>query len=191
MNVTVKQGSIQSLKAALEGTTRTLKKELRVAVNATAKKSKSIINKEIRKELAVTAKVVNPTIRVKRVASGDSLSASVQVDKTKRISLREFGARQTKAGTSYRVSKTRGRKTIPGAFQGPKPGVMKASWRGHVFKRVGKTRLPIVKLFGPSPWGVMVKGDKLEPSKEQTREELQKQIERRVRFITLKKTGAI
>jgi hypothetical protein len=191
MNVTVKPGSVASLKQALKDTTRKLQAELRVAVNATANKSKSIINKEIRSELATTAKAVNQTIRVKSKAQVDNITATVEVKKTARISLREFGARQNKSGTSYRISKSQGRKTVKGGFQGPKPGVMKASWRGHTFKRVGQTRLPIVKLFGPSPWGVMTKGDKLGPSEEQIQAELSKQIERRVRFITLKKTGAI
>ena len=191
MNVTVKASSVASLKKALEGTSRKLKAEMRIAVNATANKSKSIINKEIRSELATSAKAISPTIRVSRKAAGDELSATVEVKKTGRISLREFGARQGKKGTSYKVSKTKGRKTIPDAFQGPKPGVMKASWRGHVFRRVGKTRLPIVKLFGPSPWGVMTVGNKLGPSKEQTQAELEKQVQRRIRFVTLTKSGAI
>ena len=56
---------------------------------------------------------------------------------------------------------------------------------------VGKSRLPIVKLHGASPFGVMTKGKKLGPSVEATQAELEKQIQRRVRFITLKKTGAI
>lgn len=191
MNVTAKASSVASLQKALEGTSRKLKAEMRIAVNATANKSKSIINKEIRTELATSAKAINQTIRIKRKAAGNELSATVEVKKTGRISLREFNARQGRNGTSYKVSKTKGRKTIPEAFQGPKPGVMKASWRGHVFKRVGKTRLPIVKLFGPSPWGVMTVGQKLGPSKEQTRAELEKQVQKRIRFITLKKSGAI
>ena len=191
MNVTIKQSSLDSLISALKDTERKLKKELQVAVNATANKAKSIINKEIRSELATTATAINSTIRIKRKATNDLPSASVEVKKTARISLREFGARQTKVGVSAKISKTRGRKTYAGAFQGPKPGLMKASWRGHVFKRVGKSRLPIVKLHGASPFGVMTKGKKLGPSVEATQAELEKQIQRRVRFITLKKTGAI
>lgn len=191
MIVGVDSASVNSLKAALKDTTRKLKAELKIAVNATAKKSKSIINKEIRSELAVTAKVVAPTIRILTTATDANISATVEVKKTSRIPLRDFGARQTKAGVTFKTSKTRGRKTVQGAFQGPKPGVMKASWRGRVFKRVGKTRLPIVQLFGPSPFGVMTKGKKLGPSKEQTQAELEKQIQRRVRFITLKKAGTI
>ena len=191
MNITVKQSSLDSLKAAIEGTTRKIKSELRVAINATAAKSKSILNKEIRSELAVTAKVVSSTIRTKRKSEGNDLSATVEVKKTARISLKEFGARQGKKGTSYKISKTKGRKTISDAFQGPKPGLMKASWKGNVFKRAGKARLPIVKLYGPSPFGVLTKGKKLEPSLKQTEAELVKQVQRRIRLITLKKTGAI
>lgn len=191
MNVTVKAASVASLKAAIKDTTRKLQAELRVAVNATANKSKSIINKQIRSELAVTAKVVNQTIRIKRKAAGSELSATVEVKKTARISLREFGARQGAKGTSYKISKTKGRKTIPDGFQGPKPGVWKASWRGHVFKRLGKSRLPIAKLYGPSPFGVMTVGNKLGPSKEETQAELEKQVQKRIRFVIKKKLGEI
>jgi hypothetical protein len=191
IGVSVNQTSLNGLKLAIKNTKTTLRRELRIAVNATAKKAKSIINKQIRSELAVTAKVVDKTISVKAEATEVQLSAKVTVRKTSRIPLRDFGARQTRAGVSAKVSKTGGRKTISGAFQGPKPGVMKSSWRGRVFKRLGKTRLPIVQLFGPSPWGVMTVGKQLGPSKEQTQAELEKQVQRRIRFITLKKSGAI
>jgi hypothetical protein len=191
IGVSVNQASLNGLKLAIKNTKTTLRRELRIAVNATAKKAKSIINKQIRSELAVTAKAVDSTIRVKADATEVQLTATVTVRKTSRIPLRDFGARQTRAGVSAKVSKTGGRKTISGAFQGPKPGVMKSSWRGRVFKRLGKTRLPIVQLFGPSPWGVMTVGKQLGPSKEQTQAELEKQVQRRIRFITLKKSGAI
>ena len=191
IGIGVNAASLASLKQAIAGTKATLRKELKIAVNATAKKAKSIINKEIRSELATTAKVINDTISIKTTATDTELSATVEVKKTARISLREFGARQTKTGVSYKISKTKGRKTVSGGFQGPKPGLMKASWRGHAFKRVGSTRLPLVKLHGPSPYGVMVVGKKLQPSEEQTQAELEKQVQRRIRFITLKKTGAI
>ena len=68
---------------------------------------------------------------------------------------------------------------------------MKASWRGNAFIRVGKTRLPIRKLLGPSPWGVFVVGKKIGPSAQQIEAELKKQIDRRIRFILLKQSGAI
>ncbi len=184
MRVSVKTGSLASLKQAIEGTSRTLKKELRVAVNATAKKSKSIINKEIRSELPASAKSINSLINVTRLASGDIISATVRVDKSKRLVINAFNNRQTKAGVTAKISKTRPRTLIRGAFKVNR-------WGGQVVVRKGKERGPLRTPKGPSPWGVLTKGKKLEPAKDQTQAELKKQIERRIKFITLKKTGAI
>ena len=184
MNITVKSASLASLKAAIEGTTRKLKSELRIAVNATAAKSKSILNKEIRTELALPAKAVNSLIAVKRKASGDNISSTVEVKKSKRPPITQFSHRQTKAGVSAKISKTRPRTVI-------KSGFKVAKWGGQVVVRTGKERGPLRTPRGPSPVGVLLKGKKLEPSLAQTEAELIKQVERRVRFITLKKTGAI
>jgi len=192
MNITVDSASAARLKAAIEGTAKELKKELRIALNYTAKKAKSLTSKVVRDELAHVKKSdVDFTMKVHLIEGESSLTASLEVKKTDRISLRFFKPKQTKVGVSYQISKRGGRKTVAGAFQGPRPGLMKASWKGNAFRRKGKGRLPIAKLRGPSTWGVMTKGKKTGPSIELIDAELQKQIERRVRFITLKKTGAI
>lgn len=179
------------MKAAIEGTGRQLRKEMAAAVNATAKRSQSIIAKQISKELAVAQKDIKATIKQSRRAGELDISATVEVRKDARLGLNRFGARQTKKGVSVRISKSKGRTVIPGAFQGPKPGLMKASWRGNAFKRVGKSRLPIVKLKGPSTWGVFVVGKKIGPSAEETEAELKKQVDKRIRFLLLKQAGTI
>jgi len=74
---------------------------------------------------------------------------------------------------------------------GPRPGANKASWRGNAFKRVGKSRLPIQIQKGPSPWGVFVKREMTKQVEATANAELKKQVERRIRFINLKKTGAV
>lgn len=179
------------MKASIENTGKQLRKELAIAVNATAAKSKSIIAKQIGKELAVAQKDIKTTISQSRRAGELDISATVEVKKEKRLGLNKFGARQTKKGVSYKVSKSKGRSFIQGAFQGPKPGLMKASWKGNVFKRVGKSRKPIVKLKGPSTWGVFVVGKKIGPSTAETEQELKKQVDRRIRFLLLKQAGTI
>lgn len=184
MNITVKQSSLDSLKAAIEGTTRKIKSELRIAINATATKSKSILNKEIRSELALPAKAVNSLIGIKRKASGDDISATVEVKKSKRPRITQFSHRQTKKGVSAKVSKSRPRTVIASAFKVNR-------WGGQVVLRKTKARGPLRTPRGPSPFGVLTKGKKLEPSLKQTEAELIKQVQRRIRFITLKKTGAI
>lgn len=187
----VEPSHITRMKEAIADTGRQLRKELAIAANAAARKGKSVVNKQIRTELVIKAKDLRPTIRMGRKANTDDITTSVSVSKTQRISLREFGARQTRKGVSYRVSKSSGRRTATGAFQGPSPKVRLVRWRGHVFTRLKKTRLPIAKLYGPSAWGVFVVGKKIDPSTEQIQAELVKQVERRIRFILLKKSGEI
>lgn len=191
MRVTIDPGQIAAMKAAIENTGRNLRKELAVACNATAAKGKSIIAKQIGKELATPQKNIRATISQSKKAKDTDISATLEVRKDRRISLKEFGARQTKAGVSYKISKSKGRKTVPGAFQGPKPGSINVRTKGNVFKRVGKSRLPIVKLMGPSSWGVFVVGKKQGPSVTEIEAELKKQIDRRIRFIALKASGTI
>lgn len=191
MRITVNPRKLQALKDAVHGTAMNMRREFATVLNKTAKAGERIIAKEVATELATPIKVIAKTIRQRKRAAPDDLKSSVEMGKTKRIPLREFGARQTRAGTSYKISRSKGRKTIRGAFQGPKPGVMKASWRGNVFRRVGKMRLPIVKLYGPSPWGVAVVGRKVEPSRNQIQAELNKQINRRLDYILKKKSGVI
>ncbi len=191
MRITIDPTQIARMKKAIEDTGRSLRKELAVACNATASKGKSIIAKQISKELATPQKNIRATISQSRKAKDTDISATLEVRKDRRISLKEFGARQTKAGVSYKISKSRGRKSIPGAFQGPRPGRINVKTKGNVFKRVGKARLPIVKLYGPSSWGVFVVGKKQGPSVDEIEAELKKQIDRRIRFIGLKASGAI
>lgn len=196
MRVTIDPGQIAAMKAAIENTGRNLRKELAVACNATAAKGKSLIAKQIGKELATPQKNIRATISQTRKAKDTDISATLEVRKDRRISLKEFGARQTKAGVSYKISKTRGRKSIKSAF-------VVNSLGGHVFVRegakvkaskgryAGKMRQPIYKKYGPSSWGVFVVGKKQGPSVTEIEAELKKQIDRRIRFIALKASGTI
>lgn len=179
------------MKAAIEGTGKKLRVELAIAVNATAAKGKRIIAKAIGQELATAQKNIVKEIGTGKKANANEISTTVEVKKTGRIPLRDFGARQTKKGVSAKISKSKGRKMYDGAFQGPRPGLMNARWRGRVFKRLGKTRLPITQLMGPSAWGVFVVGKKISPSAKQTQDELKRQVDRRIRFLLLKKSGTI
>lgn len=191
---TVNDRKIKELSKLLKGNAKKLNREIATAVNATAKKTESSMAKQVGQELATSQKNIKTTIKIVKKADKSGAtrpSAIVRQLQTKRLPLRDFGARQNKKGTSYKVSKTAGRKLIAGAFQGPKPGAMKSSWRGRVFKRVGKGRLPIVQLFGASPWGVFAKRKLKQPTVRESKLELRKQLERRIRFIKLKQSGAI
>jgi hypothetical protein len=191
LNVKIPGDMLKKLEKATKDAGRKLPSEMATVLNAVAKKTKTEMSKQVRQELAAPAKAVNETLSQSRKASQGQLGATVTLSKTKRIPLRDFGARQTKLGVSYKTSKTEGRRFVASAFQGPKPGLMKASWRGRVFKRVDKSRLPIVQLFGPSPWGVFVKRKMTRKTIADTEKELTKQMDKRIKFLILKSTGAI
>ena len=191
ISVSVNSAEVQALARVLDGNAKEFRKQMAIAVNKVAGNAQKQIAKEVGKEIATPQKVIKTTISVKRAKVGVSPTATVTQKKTSRISLREFGAKQNKQGTTYKISKKGGRSLVAGAFQGPKPGVINVRTRGHVFKRTGKERLPIQKLMGPSPWGVTVKNKIDEVVVKFSRADLLKQIKERTRFLGLKKSGAI
>ena len=102
----------------------------------------------------------------------------------KRIPLINFGARQLKAGTSYRIAKAGPRKRIQSAFI----QTMQSGHRG-VFRRYRETtkRLPIVQLYGPSVGAVFEGAGRL--AKEVQREaykKLEKNIDDQVKLALSK-----
>ena len=167
-----------------------LAREIIIAVNATAKKTRTTMNREVRTELAVTAGSINKVLKIKR-ASKSRLGATVTLEKEDRLPLKDFKPRQTRAGVSYRISKRGGRKTAPDAFMGPRPGVIASKLRGHVYKRRGRARKPINMLHGASPWGVFMKRRLRIPTIADGEKELHKQLSKRIRFQQLKRTGQI
>ena len=189
--IDMKVTGIKELVKACEGTSRKMPKELAIAVNATTKKVRSEMSKQLRGEFSVKAADLKPILAVKGRATPTKIGSMVQLDATKRMSLKSFRPRQTRAGTAYTISKKSGRKTAPGAFMGPRPGAMAIRLRGHVYARLGASRYPIVQLKGPSPGGVYIKQRMRPKTVSVGSAELSKQIDRRVRFILLKKQGLI
>lgn len=195
LTMRVRDRGVQRLLQSVKGDVRKLKRELAVAVRAAAKNTKSQMAKAVADEVRTSQKVIKSTLRDKVKPSPTNPSAEITLKPTKRIPLRDFGARQGAKGVSYRISKGGKRGFVEGAFQGPKPGAMKASWKGRVFKRQGAKikaskgryegmmRQPIVQLFGPSPWGVFVKNGMKPEIQTDSMAYLIKQIDRRIRSI--------
>jgi len=181
MEITVDTKQLAALKKAIEGTSRSLLKEYAIAINQTAKACQGIMAKQVATQIKVKQAVVKSQTRVGRKASQTDLGTTVTIKPTARISLKEFGARQTKSGVTYQISKRGKRGRIPSGF-------IVSSLGGHAYQRRGKSRKPIDKLHGPSPWGLFVKGNAKPPTVEATQAELAKQIARRIKAITFKKS---
>lgn len=185
----VKGNGLDSLMNVLTETPKKLPAELARLSNNIAKEHRKSIAKEVRKHVLIQNKGVLKSINITKEASKGSFDARLKLKRSERPSLKYFGARQTKAGVTYRISKKRSKKTIKGAF-GPKIPRL----GGNVYSRTSKKRLPIRKLYGPSVLGVYLRNDLLPWSKEQLSDELGKQTAKRVRAIIvsqIKKQGRV
>ena len=182
---------LKRLEAAVGKAKKSFTKELAGAINAVSRKTKVKIGKDIRSVVAIKVAEAKKPISIKSKATAGNLSATVSLKETKRLGLRHFGARQDKRGVSYKIGKSGGRSRVDGAFQGPTPNIRKVSWRGNVFKRDGKSRLPITQIKGVSAWGAYVKNDLKGPQLEEIRLELFKQVERRIKLNILRANGLV
>ena len=195
-------GQLEQLAKAAGLVKSNVKKELRIAMNKTLKLVASNIAKIVTEELNTTQKVIKKSLRSKQAKSLDdkgvmtikawAIGESSQPDEKRRLSLRHFKPRQNAKGVSVKISKKKKQRVfIPGAFMGSRPGVLRDKWQGDVYARQGTKRLPIFKKSGPSIWGVYVKSGKHGEVKTTARIALSKQIESRIRFLTLKSQGKI
>lgn len=191
VTIEFKQSQVMELRDAVSKAKKSLTKELAGAINSTSKKTRLEMGRDIRKTVAIPKDEVEKPLKIRATASANNLQAVVSLKETPRLGLRHFGARQDKRGVSYKISKTGGRKRVNGAFQGPKPGVMKTSWKGNAFKRVGKSRLPIVLLKGVSAYGAYKKNELQGPQVKSIEEELAKQMDRRIKLNVLRANGLV
>lgn len=184
----------KQLKRLREATGRAKKKfpkELAAAINQVSKKVKLQIGRDVRATIAINKEESEKPLKITAQATEENLRAVVTLRKTKRLGLRHFGAKQDARGVSYKIDKQSGRKRVQGGFQGPRPGVMKTSWRGNVFRRVGKSRLPIIHVRGVSAYAAYMKNELAEPQVKMINEELSKQIERRIKLNILRAEGLV
>src|SRR5688500_16906601 len=98
------------------------------ALNRAGVSARTVMVREIAKDMALKQSAVTPQI-ITRDARPDKLQTSIEVSGA-RVSLKEFGARQTRRGVTANTG--RGRQVYPGTF------IMARN--GHVFKRMGRAR---------------------------------------------------
>jgi hypothetical protein len=191
ISIEIDAKQLKALQKAVERSGKKFAKELAGAINAVSKKTKLQIGRDIRATVAIPKAEAEKPLSIRGTATEQNLSATVTLKKTKRLGLRHFGARQDKRGVSYKIDKQGGRKRVQGAFQGPRPGVQKMSWKGNAFKRVGASRLPIVMLKGVSAYGAYAKNELSGPQVEAINAELTKQMERRIKLNILRAEGLV
>lgn len=149
--------SVAAARGAIDADKRKLAKVIERTINDTARHTRTLISKDVREILPLKKRTVDAAIRVRYARARYNRFADVDVLDGRKLSLRNFQPRQTKAGVTVVLDKRAGRSlatahtkdgarvSTAGAF-GPK---IQALQKG-VFRRVGKKRLPIEKLFGPT-----------------------------------------
>lgn len=157
VEVKVDLESLRGLKAKLRDDPAGIRKQLAGAVNDTAKHAKSFVSREIRKHVPLKKKRLDRFID-RTYASPSKLNAEVTVSDDKALPLKLFGARPSKKGIRVRFDKQGQFATEAFTAQGQKIGLSSAfvvdKLGGNIFARRGPKRLPIAKLFGPSPLDV-------------------------------------
>jgi len=189
ITLTVDKRQQRELERAIEGTRKKLPQEVANAVNKTASKLRTKVSVLVRQEIAISAADVKRIIKTRRRATRTNTSSVLQLDHEKRPGIggrhKRFSPRQTRAGTSYRISKKGPRETAIGAFMGPRPGKLAPKLHGGVFVRkdLGNPRSKIRKLYGVSPWAVYIK-QRMDPLvKTLGAVELRIQVDSRIRTI--------
>lgn len=194
INVSVDARKLDDVTRMLADIKNGVPKALVGAVNDTARATVSQISKSIRERVNIKKKDIDKNIR-RTNATPARMSARITLSETKRLGLKYFGAKAYGAngkgakkqigGVSYQIDKRGGRKRVPGAFEGP------PRLGGQIFKRLGKSRRPIVKLQGVSPWGAFVMSGGRKTTQADATALLEKNLDRRVNFLLLKHSGAI
>lgn len=185
---TITTEGFDTLAKRLENAADNLSKEIGIIVWNTAKKTKRVIARQIGSELNLPQKMIIAKLRTKR---HDDYNATVILKKSARLSLRNFKPKQNKQGVQAKVYKSRGVEMTPGAFMGPKPGKFAVKLRGNVFKRRGKSRKPIDIIKGPSPHQVFIEKNQIRVVIDETSAELRKQLEKRINYLELRKSGRL
>lgn len=185
ITLTIDKGQIDRLKQSLQGTSRKLEREIKTAVNATAKKVALEAARDLSKELPLKIGTLKKIVRQKAKATDRKLRAVIGIGKGYPVPLKYFKAKQIKRGVTYKLSKSaKGKSVLRDAFIVKRYG-------NNVYKRTGTGRGPLAQQYGPAP-GEYFDGLRIvERAIDRARDELKKQMDRRIRFIQLEKSGQL
>ena len=181
-------------KAAMAGVTKVLEDlganvaiQMSAAISKTAAKVRTQAARALKKELAVPVKILKKSV-IKGKTDKKAMTAIIYLNPGYPIPLKHFGARAYKkgrGGVTYRVSPGSGsRSIIRDAF-------IPQQYGGNVYRRAGKTRGPLIKQVGPAPGDMFEKAGVIAVALETANTELPKQIQERVRFLTVKAQGKL
>jgi hypothetical protein len=182
MLIVSSNNEIAEQRKRIAGIKNGFEKAMKRASARVAMQGRTSVGREIRQEIKIKAGDLNKFLEVKKYKTG----AALRLRQHARISLRLFDAVHDEVGVSYQLSKRGPRRYVDDAFMGPKPGVLAGKLHGNVFKRVGKSRLPIKKLMGPSAWGVFLRRGMYKPTERDLMQKFNQRLRHEVDYLMAK-----
>lgn len=183
VHVSIDKQQIEQLQAALEGTKRKIEREVQTAINATARKVQLEAARALAKEITIKVSSIKKLIKQKSKATKDRLQAVVRLGKGYPVPLKYYRATATKKGVTYKVDRRVDRKSII------RDAFMVKQYGNNVYRRKTEQRYPLEKQYGPVPGDFYERAGIVPASIKLAREELKRQIDRRIRFIRLEAAG--
>lgn len=206
ITINVDKRSLADLHIAADGFEHLMPRHLRAAVNKVSKTVRVQIAKELGRVMHLKnnfepgfkkAETLKRSIKAKSMATTESPTARLGFFGGYPFALKYYDARQyTKTrkgekqnrGVKVKLTKpvkgNNGTMILQDAFLVP-------SRKNHVFRRVGKAVMPIVRLNGPAPGDYYSDIQAIPRAKRIAEERLPIEIKRRVRAILLEKKGII
>ena len=181
LTITYNKRKMASLEHRLRHMPKQIKPAIRGAVADTARKVKTRISSMIRERVVIKKQDLDKHIRITRKATNAQPTARITLEKSRRLGLRAFTARETKRGVTYRIAKGTKRARIPEAF-------IVEGMGGQVFKR---DESELRKLHGVSAWGVFVKNKMRKRISREASKLLIKATDRRIKLALLKHAGKV
>lgn len=199
INVSVDARKMDDVTRLLADVKNGVPKALVGAINDTSRNQVTAISKAIRERVNIKKRDIDPHIR-RTMATPAKMSGTITLSESKRLGLKYFGSKYLRkkdkinlkgslesihramGGVSYQINRKQSRKIVPGSFIGNK------RLGEQVYKREGRK---LIKLRGPSPWGVFVIAGLRKKTVTDTNALLEKNLDRRVNFLILKHSGAI
>lgn len=167
-----------------------IKIQMSAAVSKTAAKVRTQAARRLATELAAPIKILKKIVVKGKMnrKDRDSMASVIYLNPGHPIPLRYFGAKQYKkgkGGVTYRVSPSAGRRSII------RDAFIVDRFGGNVYRRKGKNRIPLEQQYGPAPGDVFESSGVIDLAVKTAETELPKQIQERVRFLTLKAQGKL
>jgi hypothetical protein len=172
LRITIDTRDFERLAKAFAEVGKNIKPALAHAINRTGDKARTQVTRSLGKQMGLPYGAVRKAL-VTIPASGDRLVYKI-VAKGGYMSLKEFGAVQKPKGVQ--AAPWGKRRVFPHTFIVPSLG-------GHVFERVGRSRLPIRKLWGPAVPKELVKDQSKAAFEQTVAADLPRQIETEVNAV--------